>query len=317
MVRPELTNYIKEILKKGTTQEAVVLALQNQGWKHEDIVESFRQITTSEKPNSTNSNTKVFLTTKKKILISMLLFILLGIGIFFFWPSLYMAPLLKAQFYSKTKDPSLYIYPTVHEINASSFRPEKPKEISHFGISLTTPWGAPTQERKWGTADWVFFYKNPQHSILLSPPNPKSMISIQTISEVNPNSKDFKKVFGADAFSSNYVLYSILYNLNPDNLTIFSSPQQLTKMGIGLPMKQIITLQSPYIYSFNYQDIKGYQIEAKGKSSISKVLTLFDKKDNVYSISISGNLTQEEIDYIISTIKIETPSTTTPSTLLQ
>ena len=80
-------------------------------------------------------------------------------------------------------------------------------------------------------------------------------------------------------------------------------------MGTALPFKKTITLGTSYIYIFTYKDLKGYQIyphtDHPNKND-NALLTIFDSKDNIYSIFIT-NATQQEVDYIISTIKFSAP----------
>ena len=243
---------------------------------------------------------------KKKIILlisaSSSLVVLFGLLIFF-RPALIMSPLLKMQFYSKEKDPSLYIKPIKHEINASNFKAEVNSEISQFGVSLSSPWGEPLNTKELSSTKILYSFRD-SHAILIDAPNPPSIFSTTNIAKTEEEISAFKKALGEETFLSNYMLHSRLLNLDPDRLSMLSSNYELTSMGIGLPMKQILTLGSSYIYEFSYGQIKGFQISTNTEKAKIVVLTLFDSNDNIYNIAIHNNPTQEEVDYIISTIKL-------------
>ncbi len=228
------------------------------------------------------------------------------------WPAVFMSPIMQLMLYSKEKHPTLYEFPQERTISIKNYKPSHPATISHFGVTLTTPWGEPTKNMKWGLSDWAYFYK-PAHGVLLSPANSAKIISVKTLfPDSDPHTKELKRIIGEDISSSNYLLHMTLLNLDPNSLNITTSPRKIVAMGFELPFKEVLILGSPYVYSFHYNSLKGYQIAAKGKNDTSQVLTLFDTKDNVYSIAITNNPTQEEVDYIISTIKLEPPTTPIP-----
>ncbi len=116
--------------------------------------------------------------------------------------------------------------------------------------------------------------------------------------------KDYAKIiteiFDLNNPNDNHEFTQKIYNVSPNDYSFFISKKELTKLAFALPMKASTLLAKSYIYHFNYDNIRGFQYDIN-----NGVLLEIDNKNYICSIPIkSKSISQDEIDYIISTIKI-------------
>jgi hypothetical protein len=114
-----------------------------------------------------------------------------------------------------------------------------------------------------------------------------------------------ESLFGSKNFESTYNFLSFVYGIT-SNVVSDTSPgpkQEIEK--ILLKMKEVIVVGGTgddgyIIYNFKTVNIKGFQYGSKG--STGKIIDIFDNNNNSYTLLVK-NVSQPEIDYILSSIK--------------
>lgn len=115
------------------------------------------------------------------------------------------------------------------------------------------------------------------------------------------NIKMITKIFDLKNPNDNHEFTEKIYNVSPNNYKFFISKKELTKLAFALPMKAAMLLTESYIYHFNNDRIRGFQYDINDGVHLD-----VDNKKYICSILIKAeSLSQDEIDYIISTIKIK------------
>lgn len=219
-------------------------------------------------------------------------------------PGLYYVPLTRGV-YSQKNFPSMYTIPSTHIVNPS-YKPDKVTKLYHYGITLSSPWGAPKNVGNFSDTTILYTFDN-NKGIAISAINAPSIVRISKLTA--SQKKELEKYGSAlkkDLTSSDYALYSNIYSVTPNDISMSTSTDKIGVIFSLLSFKGIIvsgnSLQGN-IYKLN--DAKGYQFYTKTKDGYVAVVNVFDQENNARMVLITGNPTQDEVDFIASTIKID------------
>lgn len=242
----------------------------------------------------------------KKVLITILIGLWLTIGASIFvaliFPQLVIAPYINYKF-SKDKVPNAYITPIQRTVTASEADVKGHQEFTSYGLMFGVPWKEKPEKIERGSA--IFFkFPDKKFVVLFDPesiPPPREILL-----KGNPNDVEkVKAFFGEGILDSNYDFYSHILNTSPDQITIFTPKKEAMSKAILVVLKTVLVITPSggnIIYSFvTDNNIKGFQWgrdEVRGRT----LVTLFDQNDVQYEMVIGG--TQEEIDFILSSIEI-------------
>lgn len=234
------------------------------------------------------------MTKKVKIIIAITVLSLLSITILFL--SFFGSNLFFYFTLLKPNEKVLNIIPQEHIINADAANFVNKYQITVGDFDFSLPWNDVDKIRTSTT----------------TPNDNKAVIFKSGITVISSyDDSDFQS-FKADmneqgeCFSnlkSEYEFKKEYYNTTLKDFNLWGPRQENACIASGLTLK-FLTLLINGIYSFNYSDIKGFQVN--GENSI--MLEIYN--DNLKPLTISiidknNKVTQEEVDYIISSIKIK------------
>ena len=183
----------------------------------------------------------------------------------------------------------------------SDFQYENTKKLSSSNISLIAPWMdyENSKDQKYRTIHTFTSGKsisfwNSENSNLLE----------KFKSDSNENKiKTLKKIVGEEAMNDPFLFEKSVYNSTANDVKFFIPRTEAAKLLMFLPIKSLSMFQT-YINYFTNDKIRGFQYDVPAKNKAT-VIYFFDNEDNNYEIIISGDVSQNEIDFIISSIKLK------------
>lgn len=95
---------------------------------------------------------------------------------------------------------------------------------------------------------------------------------------------------------SNYDFFTAMVHAHPDDVSFFDSRAYKLVHSILLTLKDVVVTDTP-AYSFSTDEIQGYKFQTDRNLTV-----FFDKNDNQFTITMS-DLTDEEVDFVLSNIK--------------
>lgn len=110
-------------------------------------------------------------------------------------------------------------------------------------------------------------------------------------------------LFGENNLKSDYLLQKHLFEVNPDQINVFTPRKEAIKKMLLLNYKITQTMlgaSEKYIYNFQTPFIKGFQFGNTPKNGNG--IEFYDNSDNRFYLGSVG-LNQDEIDTILSSIK--------------
>lgn len=116
-----------------------------------------------------------------------------------------------------------------------------------------------------------------------------------------------KELFGERIFSSDYVFYENIFKVSPDQVSYFTPLEEMYAKHTLLILKSIIMMPGykDGIYSFQLENIKGFQIGIPQKSNMVTI-QFYDEEENEYMILVSGqNVSQDDIDSILTSLRVK------------
>lgn len=189
---------------------------------------------------------------------------------------------------------------TSHQLQ-SNFQYKNKKELSSPNISLIVPWGdyKNSEDRKYrilhtfDSGKSISFWKTDDLNLLEK---------FKADSDEN-KIKTLKKIVGEDTMNDPFLFEKSIYSSTANDVKLFIPRTEAAKLLMFLPIKSLSMFQT-YIQYFTDDRIRGFQydVAAKGKAT---VIHFFDKNNNDYEIIIGGDVNQNEIDFIISSIKLK------------
>ncbi len=260
---------------------------------------------------STDISTVKLFTIPKIIALILGILAICIVLVFQFMPQLYLTPLAHI-LYSKEKTPLAYIVPTSRQLLKPQVNLSDYPSFSYIGVNFQSPWKNVVDKHSDGEINIVKFDQNRSISLVAAP----SLIT--GYQATNPNDANkLKAVMGAENIQSSYNFYSAILNTTPDQITYSTPAGQAYGKFILLTLKKLKVTESNKqdnnVYSFNTTNIRGYQQRTPEVSKIS-MIDFFDNQDHGYSMIIAApDLTQNDVDFILSTIKTSNNNSENPS----
>lgn len=120
------------------------------------------------------------------------------------------------------------------------------------------------------------------------------------------------KILGKNAMGSNFQLAKIALKSTPEKISFFSNTNELVAASILLPIKWILTtppVTGNNIHEFKINGLDGFQIGAPENNRTSVNFLIYNTMGDQYQINLSGSrISQDNIDFILSSIKLNTSS---------
>jgi len=180
---------------------------------------------------------------------------------------------------------------------SNSIEQGKIKLYSLGELQFSVPWGEPVEHRTasttWESTGWYRYEGDRKMSLDLLDVNEFSLgFRLQN------NNKYYSK--HPELFGTEYLRYKTVLSTKLNDISIFSSQEEITNEATSLITKAITVVKTP-IYSFETDSIKGFQLGEPNAEAV--FVEFFDKRDENkrYSL-VAGPSSQGEIDYILSTI---------------
>lgn len=175
------------------------------------------------------------------------------------------------------------------------------ESIVYKSINFLSPWGLPLNKIENGDDVTLQFERN--INLIISYNNSDNLV---TLSTVDSDPDEFIKTY-KQSKSVSYELQKLILETQPNQIGLFTSPNQAKKITKILVVKMIddIYLTKGGIYSFTTSSNKGFQSGDPGKDNFV-ILHIYDSFNNFIGITISGaSVTQSDLDTIISSIQIK------------
>lgn len=196
-------------------------------------------------------------------------------------------------------DPATYVTPVPRIVETAILKSYKATSL--HGVTFQVPFN-PTIVKDQGTTA-ISYADQPTGKMLLFSKgvNIKDILMEQeTVGSVGGLGA-WAQHFGVS--DTNYSLYTYILELKLDTInTSGLSVKEKAVQTIMLLMKATF-FSDEYIFSFTVSEIKGYQFGMPEKSERVSI-EFFDTNDTQYTF-LTKNLTQQEIDFILSSIVIE------------
>lgn len=220
-------------------------------------------------------------------------------------PGLYIVPMSKLLL-TKSLVPAIYTMPTAHTPN-SQYKPNQSSQLSHFGITLNSPWGAPTNAGYFNDTTMVYTFSN-KKSIAISAINEPSIFRVSSLD--NSGKKQFNSMshaLGRDIESTDLAFYSTALTYSPNDISLFTPQNKVEAISTLLTFKQAHLQKIISVDGLNkLNNLNGYQYFTNTKNgSKTAVINVFDKQGNMRQITINDSPSQDEVDYIGSSITID------------
>ncbi len=229
---------------------------------------------------------------KKLIILALLTAVFIG-GFRLLHPQILLYPMLK-YIVLKTDAPLTYQVPLEKPIQEHMNNFEQHYKLSTKWIELSTPWKlSNTKPLK---ALTLYQFENDK-GIIIAERKKKFLDSFMSGDE-KTNSK-FKHVFSEKNLYSEYNFEKLCLNTTPNQVSFFSSDEEMIMATIMIPMKGMFI--GDKVYSFSVNDINGFQFI--NKNTKTQYIHIFDKSDRCFELTFL-NISQNEVDSILSSIKV-------------
>lgn len=230
------------------------------------------------------------------------------------------------QFQKFLDDPIVRLVPVARQLN-QNFTFQGRQKISTVGLAMNLPWDSKIASSQPSNSEGFEsnLMKFESGKGLLIGTQPNKMIEALTQNPPEGFTKEsyrqaLETYFGTGSMQSEYqLLKAILETTPPQAPNYFSflnffkrfsnDPEKNSKaVGelIAVTLKKVIVVGSPTaIYAFETTNIKGFQFDIPASDQKSALVNVkfFDINDKAYDLTT--NATQDEIDYILSSIKPE------------
>lgn len=239
------------------------------------------------------------MSTIKKVIIALVLLILVGTGTFF-GIKFYKLQKIDDEFY-KNKLANLKL----QKLELDEVRVEEGKytEIETDQVKFTIPLENPTFKRGSTTDGEIVKATFENNRYVTYTPYSETSSEYEALqSLVEPSIIDAaKKFFGADIYSSSYLLKKTSYSYTLKDLSMSSSFSEIAACKIGLKLKDILMMGDPNkLYYFEIDKFKGFMYS--GDTSI--IIDIYPDDYTTCSLLIK-NLTEDEAINILSSIEFK------------
>ncbi len=232
---------------------------------------------------------------KKKLIILALLTAILFGGFRLLYPQILLYPMLKYMVL-KTDVPLTYQIPLEKQIQEHMYNFEEHYKLSTKWIELSTPWKLSNTKP---LNDLTLYLFENDKGIIIAERESKFLDTFMSGDE-KTNSK-FKRVFGEKNLYSEYNFEKLCLNSIPNQVSFFSSGEEIFKVTMMVPLKSMLFLGDK-VYSFSVNDIYGFQF-MNTKNTKTQYAHIFDKNDRCIELSFQ-NMNQNEVDSILSSIQV-------------
>ena len=206
--------------------------------------------------------------------------------------------ILPKLYFSKTKTPDAYLIPILREIDTSQASPNAKVNLSYKHIRLVAPWNL--RERVDLDLSTIFAFVNKKGISIDEQDTDESVL--QRFLKMGPKEvKKYNLLFGQENLKSEYAFVNLILNTTPDQATIFKPLPELARIHPLLIAKALYSHLGDVIYKFESRNLKGFQFGNPQNTENVRV-HVFGGKDQVYRLHFV-RATQDEIDYILSTIE--------------
>ncbi|MCR4263995.1 MAG: hypothetical protein NUV98_04745 [Candidatus Roizmanbacteria bacterium] len=230
------------------------------------------------------------------------IFLVVGVGlaIRFFLPQIFVN-FYKELNYSKSKTPWLYAEPTMRSIKQPEDLSQYP-HYSYYGIAFRVPWNNEPEVKNYEQSTTLRF--SDERVLIIH--DPILSVDIAAAMTSGEEADQVRELFGAEHFENDYKLKKLILSSTPDEITFLTSGKEATAKLVLVTLKNALLIsESKTVYDFHADNVVGFQYGDPGNDG-GVVIDYYDRAYSPYSLIISGKeLTQEEVDLIISSISFE------------
>lgn len=251
----------------------------------------------SENTRIENPNSKKGLLLKVFLGIVSLVVIIVLVA-FFLGPQIFTYSFIKIKF-PESYRPELYTSVLPRSLSKTSLQAQK--HYSHLGVSFSVPWKNETTNKTVKNVLAISFEDNKKTILVL-----KSLTNLKNelMTGKPEDAKNMEFFYGDENLKTDYSYRKMLYNANPKNMSIFESKKKAIADNILFILKAAIITDHTKggIFSIETNQFNAIQLGDPKLSDGIEVL-VFDNNDNSYSFIFRKGITQDEIDFILSSIK--------------
>jgi hypothetical protein len=232
----------------------------------------------------------------KKLFISLIIAVVLAVGLYQLYPQIAIYPLLKYYVF-KNDFPLTHQTPVEKQIEQRIDSTELPYKLSTKWFEISTPWKLSNTK----LAKSLTLYQFPNEKvIIISERKNKFLDSFLKGNDIE--SLKVKSVLGENHLQSEYDFEKLCLYTTPDQVSLFSSAAELTKVLTMVLMKGM--LLGDKIYSFTVKDYKVFQFIKTDTGSLNtNIVHIFDNKDQCFEINFL-NINQDQVDSILASIQM-------------
>jgi len=239
----------------------------------------------------------------KKIVIAILVLLTICVILIFWAPNLYSRIRIYIEIkrnFSKSRTPWAYVVPVNRSLTSSVDSSGTYHVYIYDGVEFKSPWGALIKDIDLESSK-IFIFEKRKSIQIFNIDNNQFKIIESLIEKNSTDTQFYGEVFGNENIDSEYAIHNLSLATSPSQVKLLMPFNELGQKSVMLIVKAAIFVNSNKIFRFRNNNVRGFQFgEPDNYKDIP--VHIFDKNDRLYRI-IFSSVNQDEIDYILSSIK--------------
>ena len=226
----------------------------------------------------------------------------------YMWPIINLS--MRSEFEEFKEYDNLYLVPEPEllspkfNIESIIYTEQQTYKSDEFNFKFKTPWKLMEVENLSDAIRSFVFEGGNKITVLHSESSPINELKIGDDPNTLKFVKDMRGMLGEKAYTSDYVFTENVLSVTPNNFKIFGNPQTNVIYWVLLVVKMAEVGDEGKIYKFE-NPTRGFQFGDPNEVPGSvKVIVFPDEKNRILFSFGDNNITQNQINFILSTIEI-------------